>query len=257
MIISYYLQLIEKSETHIDLQGKTMIAIQEGLSKVKINDIYTDDSKSTSLQLIIESKPKGLAMTIYDNFHVAFFEQQGKFPKFKLIVTTDILETLAYLSEKQGYKMAVNNSTIYAEADNFKVILPLLESDEEKSIKQIRSFIEETKAVACKVKLNSSQLSNVIESCMSIHEKGAELKMAQAQNKKGIQFEIVTEYGSVKEIIKAKVKWKKSIKAVKFDPSLLEDLLGCVKEKVITINVVEDKCMVIKTPDSFYSCLLL
>lgn len=247
--------------TDVELSTAMHNLTQAAIQQIQLADIYTGAEMFAS----VRADKAGFTAVCYDKYHMAMFQAKPtvKLPPLSMTLPLATFQNIAQLVGETEYKLRITESSIQAVGASFLVVLPLAQSATDTDIEQAVSFKKECEAspADASFSIEAQALSTTLDNMYGVYEEKSAVSLVSKGDT--VTFELVTNYGKIRESFRVKnVKWKAGAKFL-LDPNLLSDLIRLVDAKaILNFKLVEDKYASIQVEDregassAFYFCSL-
>lgn len=215
------------------IREKQQHEISDALSLVGISDIH---EAVTANFVFIKMDKKGLTVSRFDEYHMAYFRNEDVKGKEKLDIVASIesFNVINQMAGKNSFKFSMSDS-IQAWNDEFELQLPLVQFEAKQSLDSVVELMGSLKANRGEFEVDKEELFTALEKCAAVHETGKSVGVSSSGN--SIELEIKTSFGQVKTKIKGKTKGKVSCR---IDPNLVMDTLRPSKGKELRLKFTDN-----------------
>lgn len=264
-------RILFKAGSSKDYSGEVVTVPEHSIKFARTGGItFTDEQvafikasiPNISIEDTIFKKPLSMTVLFTESFGICFINSdthaavtkiKGKFPDLSLTLPSKNFMSLIALSEGKPLKIELTESSVLAEGETFRAILPL-ESQEEAKTQRLLDLLKTTHAIDVSAKVDVKELSTVLDSVAALTTNNS-VKMELDKSN------LYASVSSVKGSARSKVKTTYCEGDVSFhiDQSLLANLLKNAKSGVCAMRVTEKVALLSSKVDSMhvhYLCAL-
>lgn len=231
--------------------------LEDAVPRLSLNNVFTEDP----IYIWVHSDDsRGTTIVCGDDLHLVYFRNKEiKIGSKSFTLPLSVFQTLNSLTGKDGYKLRIEETHVYAYSDSLEVTIPITQNQVEHNMKMFDDLVGKLKPKATNyVNVEKEFLQQVLDNSQSVFDSKTPLTISASGSKLSLSVE--TTYGKVEETQKVKDigSWPK--KGVRCEAALLSDILTSIRSKSFLLNLDPDKCMYvnIKEGESKYTyiCVL-